>query len=535
MTILPAGTQTAAHDPTPEEKLQAMIERQQAAFEARTGSITPGNNFANIINGSPKLKEMLVQAVKEGKLDGFGFAGNDWGTYSYRPGDKTILMPMEKVAVANNDPTWMNEATYSLAHEARHALGRDKTLALQETTQTEIEKQFVQYRFAEPGKSNRLVPHDYTDELKRYIAGERDSESRAEIAGFNATISALQKKGGVKSLAELYEAAPSQMSVVVQRTGEGPDATYALRKGYTLSADFTMAETPENVATMGKHFFDTPATTARLGKHGNQDYRNHYTADMLNYMISMEAPFRAKIEAKGDTVPAVHLNMKALGLDEKQLEPYLNLPNGKPFVYYDTSTGVPVKKTFDPVVEKTQDKPAKPTDPGKVEPGKPELGKPDPGKTGKPGKGPDADGYGADGVGTGAVGMVDPVERLDGRRRTDFDTIAATVSRDGRWDGEATRNIAGALLREVDRDPSVRQVDRVLIAEPGAGGPRVFAMYAPNQDREPYFHASVDATIAARQPVAQSLGEMAAQRNPAQMGQSVQQDLSEPARGPRMG
>jgi hypothetical protein len=60
-------------------------------------------------------------------------------------------------------------------------------------------------------------------------------------------------------------------------------------------------------------------------------------------------------------------------------------------------------------------------------------------------------------------------------------------------------------------------------------------MYAPNQDREPYFHASVDATIAARQPVAQSLGEMVAQRNPAQMGQSVQQDLSEPARGPRMG
>lgn len=504
-----------------------MIERHQAAFEARTGSITPGNNFANIINGSPKLKEMLVEAVKEGKLEGFAFAADDWGNYSYRMHDKTICMPMERVAIANNDPTWVNNAIYSLGHEARHALGRNEVLALRQKVDADIEKQFGDYTFADPGKFSRLVPHDYTDEFKRYIAGERENEARAEIAGFNATVSALHKKGGVKSLAELYEAAPEMMSVVVQKTGEGPGAAYALRKGYALAEDFSMAETPANIAAMGKQYFDQSAGSTRLGEHRDQDYRNHYVADRLNRVIGLESHFRASMEAKGAPVPAVHLNMKALGLEEKQLEPYLKLPNGKPFVYYDTSTGVPVKKTFDPVVDKTQDK--------QETPAKQDPGKTPPGKTGKPGKGPDADGYGAEGYGADGVGALDPVERLDGRRRTDFDTIATAVSHDGRWDGEATRNIAGALLREVDRDPSVRQVDRVMVADPGAGGPRVFAMYMPNQDREPYFHASVDATIAARQPVAQSLGEMIAQRTPAQSGQSVQQALSEPAHGPRLG
>ncbi|GAA4780934.1 XVIPCD domain-containing protein [Lysobacter hankyongensis] len=526
MTTSTAETPQAAHDPTPEEKLRAMVEAFKTTLTRHGGgNEDAAKNFEAMLDRSPYLKALMVQAVRDGQLAGFEINHNGFSGGNYDPNDRVLRMNYGELAIGHQDPQWMGQNIYLAAHETRHALepAADKRQFLEFEAAASKEM----HRFVIPGNGQApgavsQPPHDYTRALSGYVEASRRSEAVAEIAGFNAVVSMIRAEGRTPDLATIHEAAPERTGEYIHRSGEAPNYRYALQPGVVLNADFTMPENAANRRAVGREYFNDPASDTMFGARKDQDYTNHVAVRALQHIISIEAQLPELYASYGMRPSQVHINMKAIGLDEKQLEPYLKLPGGKPFVYYDTSTGVPVKKTFDPVVDNIQDKqeqPARSTAPGKVEPG----------KTGKPGKGPDADGYGADGV-----GALEPLERLGGRRRTDFDTIAATVSRDGRWDGEATRNIAAALLREVDRDPSVRQVDHVLVSDQGSGGPRVFAMYTPNQDREPYFHASVDATVAARQPLTQNLDAVIARQAAAEGVQPQQQDNAEASRGPRL-
>lgn len=521
MTTSTAQPQQTAQDPTPEEKLRAMVDAFKTTLTRHGGgNEDAAKNFEAMLERSPYLKTLMVQAVRDGQLKGFDINDNGFSGGNYDANDRVLRMNYGELAIGHQDPRWMGQNIYLAAHETRHAL--EQGAERRQFLEFEAAASKEMHRFVMPGSSQSpgsiaQPAHDYTRALSGYVDASRRSEAVAEIAGFNAVVSMIRAEGRTPDLATIHQAAPERVGEYIQRSGEAPNERYALRPGVTLNPDFTMPENAANRRAVGREYFNDPASATMLGAGKDQDYTNHVAVRAVQHIIAIEAQLPALYASYGMRPSPVHINMKAIGLDEKQLEPYLKLPDGKPFVYYDTSSGVPVKKTFDPVVEKAPDKhdaSPKPTDPGKI----------DPGKTGKPGKGPDPDGYGG----------IDPVERLDGRRRTDFDTIAATVSRDGRWDGEASRNIAGALLREVDRDPSVRQVDRVLVADQGSGGPRVFAMYTPNQDREPCFHASVDAMVAARQPVTQSLDAVVARQAAAERVQAQQQDNAEPSRGPRL-
>jgi hypothetical protein len=517
------------NDPTPEEKLRAMIADFKTEL-TRHGGGNPqaANNFEAMFERSPHLKTLALQAVRDGHLQGFEINRNGFSGGNYDPNDRILRLNYGELAIGHEDPKWMAQNIHTAAHEVRHALertsGQRQFLEFEALASKEMQRMIMPDAGQAPG-SVQQPPHDYTRALAGFIEANRRSEAVAEIAGFNAVVSMIRADGRTPDLASIYEAAPEKTGEYIRRSGEAPNHRYALQPGIVLNADFTMAESPANRRAVGREYFNDPAADTQLGARKDQDYSNHVAVPALQYIVSVESRLPALYAEYGLRPSPVHINMKALGLDEKQLEPYLKLRDGKPFVYYDTSSGVAVKKSFDPFVEKSPEKSPekkdvspKPTDPGKAEPG----------RTGKPGKGPDGDGYGADGV-----GAVDPVERLDGRRRADFDTIAATVSRDGRWDAAASRNIAGALLLEVERDPGVRQVDRVLLTDRG-GDTRVFAMYSPNGDREPFFHTSVDAASASRQPAAQTLAEVAARTAPPPPMQCLQQgmaqDQAEPAR-----
>jgi hypothetical protein len=516
------------HDPTPEQKLRTMIDDFKAELTRHgAGNPNAANNFESMFERSPYLKTLALQAVRDGHLHGFEINGNGFSGGNYDPNDRILRLNYGELAIGHEDPKWMGQNIHLAAHEVRHALernaGQRQFLEFEAAASKEMQRMIMPGSGQAPG-SVQQPPHDYTRALAGFIEANRRSEAVAEIAGFNAVVSMIRADGRTPDLASIYEAAPEKTGEYIRRSGEAPNHRYALQPGIVLNADFTLSESLANKRAVGREYFDDPAAQTQLGARKDQDYSNHVAVRALQYIVSVESRLPALYAEYGLRPSPVHINMKALGLDEKQLEPYLNLRDGKPFVYYDTSSGVPVKKSFDPFVEKApekQDATPGPNDPGKVAPG----------KTGKPGKGPDGEGYGADGV-----GAIDPLERLDGRRRADYDTIAATVARDGRWDDAASRNIAGALLLEVERDPGVRQVDRVLLTDRGADS-RVFAMYSPNGDREPYFHASVDAASASRVPAAQTLAEVAARsasQSPTQ-GQGLQpgigQDQQEPARG----
>jgi hypothetical protein len=525
MTTSTAQPSQTAQDPTPEEKLRAMVDDFKIALTRHGGGNEhAAKNFEAMLERSPYLKTLMLQAVRDGQLKGFDINDNGFSGGNYDANDRVLRMNYGELAIGHQDPRWMGQNIYLAAHETRHALeqGAEKRQFLEFEAAASKEM----HRFVMPGSGQApgAIPqpaHDYTRALSGYVDASRRSEAVAEIAGFNAVVSMIRAEGRTPDLATIHQAAPERVGEYIQRSGEAPNERYALRPGVTLNADFTMPENAANRRAVGREYFNDPASETMLGAGKDQDYTNHVAVRAVQHIIAIESQLPELYASYGMRPSQVHINMKAIGLDEKQLEPYLKLPGGKPFVYYDTSSGMPVKKAFDAVVEKTPDKdaPTKPVHPEKVEPGKVE-----PGKLGKPGKGPDADGYGA----------IDPVERLDGRRRADFESIAATVSRDGRWDETASRNIAGALLREVDRDPALHRVDRVLIADGSGNGPRVFAMHMPHQDREPCFHASVDAAAAARLPAEQSLGEVVA-RNASQPAMpSMQQDALETTRGPRL-
>ncbi len=525
MTTSAAQPSQAAQDPTPEEKLRAMVDDFKTTLTRHGGGNEhAAKNFEAMLDRSPYLKTLMVQAVRDGQLTGFDINDNGFSGGNYDANDRVLRMNYGELAIGHQDPRWMGQNIYLAAHETRHALERGA--GVRQFLEFEAAASKEMHRFVMPGSGQApgavsQPAHDYTRALSGYVEASRRSEAVAEIAGFNAVVSMIRAEGRTPDLATIHQAAPERVGEYIQRSGEAPNERYALRPGVTLNADFTMPENAANRRAVGREYFNDPAADTMLGAGKDQDYTNHVAVRAVQHIIAIESQLPELYASYGMRPSPVHINMKAIGLDEKQLEPYLKLPGGKPFVYYDTSSGVPVKKTFDPVVEKAPDKdaPTKPADPGKGDPGKV-----DPGKTGKPGKGPDADGYGA----------IDPVERLDGRRRADYDSITAAVSRDGRWDAVAGRNIAGALLLEVDRDPALRQIDRVLVADGSGNGPRVFAMYMPNQDREPCFHASVDAAAAARLPAEQSLGEVAA-RNASQPAMpSMQQDSIETTRGPRL-
>jgi hypothetical protein len=242
-------------------------------------------------------------------------------------------------------------------------------------------------------------------------------------------------------------------------------------------------------------------------------------------------------EGPKDIVPQkIRINMQAVGLDEKTLEKHLDLPNGKPFVYYDTSSGKPVKSTFDPYVEKKEVAPA--TD-------KPAIDKPTtdpkPNTPGKGGKGPDP---GEPDIGMNAepgARAANPVERLNERQRADFGVIDGALARDGRWDTNSARNIASDLLLQVSSDSSVKEVQRVAFSDASTNA-RVFAMYSLSEDRGPHFHVSVHGPTSAQRDANTSLEQVAALNKTSEQTLSREQALvqqnaqtTERAQGPRIG
>jgi hypothetical protein len=184
--------------------------------------------------------------------------------------------------------------------------------------------------------------HDYTAAVKTYIQSNREDEASAHIGGFNAVSSQVLKDNPKAGLPELYNANPVRMGDFIERSGKSPTFTYALKPGLSIEADMTITASPDNVKAMGKHYFDQPPSSARIGAKGNQDYPNYYGEWAVNVIADTEK--RALAEAKKldpkAVAPEVKLNLKDIGLDKSLLDTSLK--------YTDTSPKKPIVHGQDP-------------------------------------------------------------------------------------------------------------------------------------------------------------------------------------------
>lgn len=303
-----------------ETKLEKILSDFEKAHDTKTE--TPGKNLRGLLDNSPDLKARILDSVQKGHLEKFDMlpaGANAGGTYS--PDTKTIELPADYLKKAGKDKAAAAELVFVMGHEIQHSFNSTVSDKATDAFVKDVDK------IAKgPG------PHDYTNAVKTLIQNYREDEAGAHIGGFNAIASQVMKDNPKAGLKELYNAHPGRMEDFIERSGKAPSFSYALKPGLTLEADNTMKTTPENVKAMGKHYFDQPPSSARLGTKGNQDYPNYYGEWALN--VINDAEKRALADAKKAdpkaVAPEVKIDMKSIGLDKSLIDTGLKFTDASP-------------------------------------------------------------------------------------------------------------------------------------------------------------------------------------------------------------
>lgn len=303
-----------------EAKLEKILSDFEKAHDTKTE--TPGKNLRALLDNSPDLKARILDSVQKGHLEKFDVlpaGANAGGTYS--PDTKTIELPADYLKKAGKDKAAAAELVFVMGHEIQHSFNSTVSDKATDAFIKDVDK------IAKgPG------PHDYTNAVKTLIQNYREDEAGAHIGGFNAIASQVMKDNPKAGLKELYNAHPGRMEDFIERSGKAPSFSYALKPGLTLEADNTMKTTPENVKAMGKHYFNQPPSSARLGTKGNQDYPNYYGEWALNVINDAEKQALAdakKADPKA-VAPEVKIDMKSIGLDKSLIDTGLKFTDASP-------------------------------------------------------------------------------------------------------------------------------------------------------------------------------------------------------------
>jgi hypothetical protein len=316
MAVVPDDVRRKAAEP----KLEKILSDFEKANDTKKD--TPGKNLRELLEKSPDLKARILDSVARGHLEKFALlpaGANAGGTYN--SDDKTIELPLAELKKAGKDKSAAAELVFVMGHEIQHSFNSKVSDRAVEAFVKDVDK-----IVKGPG------PHDYTGAVRTLIQNYREDEASAHIGGFNAIASQVLKDNPKAGLRELYNAHPGRMEDFIERSGKAPKFSYALRPGLTLEADMTLKDTPENVKAMGKHYFDQPPSSARLGAKGNQDYPNYYGEWALNVIADAEKKALAEAK-KADpkaVAPEVQLDMKDLGLKKSLLDTGLKFTDTSP-------------------------------------------------------------------------------------------------------------------------------------------------------------------------------------------------------------
>lgn len=310
--------------PTLTSQSQAVV----GAF-GQTPGVTPDHvrNLQQVLLGSPALTDQFNAAVAQGHLRQIVPLNNPHAGGEYDGQNKAVRLPLVPLTTKPGTGSFsVGEVTFVLGHELRHGFNHAaKTKAHQ--------------NFHEEAKEVARSPsaiHDYTQATGKLIAANRDDEASAEIAGWNAIISAVKRTNPHPTMDDIYREAPGRIGDFIEFD---PSRTkLSLRPNLSLNPDLTLSPTPGNIEAMGQNYFDKAPGKSKLGHHGNSDYANYYGAFAMSSAVQAERS--QPPPRRGVDPPMITLDMNALRLSEKLME-----ENGidlgrrtQPMPYHDRST-----------------------------------------------------------------------------------------------------------------------------------------------------------------------------------------------------
>lgn len=310
------------------------------------------DNLQQALNASPKLVALAMDAattpVSNAKrapmlLEEFGTThpGRKSGG-SYVKSSRSVNLPAIKLIETGH----MDDNVFVLGHEVQHALNSPATTCAFQHFIKEIET---------VSRSTPVV-HDYTDAILSFLASERWDESSAHISGWNALI----RRQGNESLSEIHAQlrerdvqAADRMLDFVERDSQTKGVTP--QPNLKFNPDNTLSMSPENVAAMGRNYFDRPGLGSgvkdedrpvQIGESGQSDYANYYGTFAIEKIVTAE---REHARRHPQAEHRLTLDMARLGLDERMMEIEgidLSINPATPQPYYDSSQTPPRRGLF---------------------------------------------------------------------------------------------------------------------------------------------------------------------------------------------
>ena len=281
------------------------------------------DNLQATLNGSPALVAQLrlasfasapTQAAPVRVFDSLPGTVHAGGTYN--PDTGTLAFPPAALhrppAAFQQDAHARTDLTFVMGHELQHGLNA-------------AAKQAERSRFIED--IARIArgdgsAYDYTAPLLRYQQAARKDEAKAQIAGWNATLSELHQGNAGASLAEMFDLANRETNKGTQRIQDFVVRDELTRQvvpgpGLTFEHDGSLRMTEANIAAVAHQYFDKSPEQTRIGHHGDSDYPNYYGADAVTVVIYTHRQLAR--QADGST-PPIQLDMDQLRLQEVLLE-----------------------------------------------------------------------------------------------------------------------------------------------------------------------------------------------------------------------
>lgn len=296
--------------------------------------------LVSAITTSPLLTERFNLAVENKYLTGLkAQSPNENAGGGFHPDTREISLPLNSLTENANK----NSMIFVLAHEIQHSFNHQETQNATDRFLRDIQTQAQQSGI-----------RDYTDEIQVLITANRKDEASAEIAGFNAVISATKGETTNLSLEDLYDSTP-YMHDFINENKIDIGYSYSLKPNLILNKDMMLSTTtedlPKNLEAMGRHYFDKSREETRLGycepdigcqPNDFVDYTNYYATWMVGRVIDAER--RHNPDSKEPLV----LDMQKLKLTEEMLEENgLFIEDRKPMPYKDIGQNPPFVGRFD--------------------------------------------------------------------------------------------------------------------------------------------------------------------------------------------
>ena len=279
------------------------------------------NEYRNLIatiTASPVLNERLNTAAEKGYLDKLAVNKNPNAGASYNAEETRISINLSQLKKL----TKQKSLIFQLGHEIQHGFfyyeqGHKET---ENRVLAEIDK------IVESDAKRK----DYTRPAKTLQDAERNDEALAMIAGWNAVVSYEKKQQGKTnlSLQEVIGDGFGYEQYFLDETALG-NKKIIPTKGLKFNPDMTVSDSQKEI--LAHTYYDQSPEEARLGPHGESDYRNSYATRVIGYIVRKHYAH----DPKANLV----IDMKGLGLDERLIERNgLNLgAENRREAYYDKS------------------------------------------------------------------------------------------------------------------------------------------------------------------------------------------------------